>query len=456
MPSYHYIALSSAGKELSGIIEAPDDAAARANLNQLGLSVVSLNTVEAAPGTPAATAAAPPAKGKTVFEFEAIDRKNRHVVGTIAGENLIKVFTRLFDEYQLNITYLCAASASPQEKALAREKGVAELRKEYEKSAPLKTKKTREEELVEAQQAERRELLEKVDATMRRMEDFLKTYSQDLKTEERDAIQNYLNQLVRIKESTNLEHIRTTCEKMLDHIQKQELFLHEEERLKESAKLKVETREMLQSLKRRGLQQEIDIVKTLSRWKEIPVLRPVANVLLRMFAAKNPEIRKLREEIKAVNQHIRSYLGMLLFGKTRTIKLEAWESIKTLREEKKRLKLRLHALKLEEKQAGAGVHASRFWEQFGTVLGWALAFYLLTYLIAYPFTIKNFDLPRLTLPKSFYFYQGRLTTAITLALFLAYGAITIRNFWLKQHASATLLLYPLTLFGFLLIIINLL
>lgn len=451
MPAYHYVALSSAGKELSGIIEAVDDALARANLNQLGLSVVSLKTVEA---VAAETVAAPQSaeKGKTVFEFEAVDRKGRHVVGTIAGEIPVKVFARLFDEYQLNVTFLVAASATPQEKEQARAAGVSELRAEYEKL--FVGKKRGKDEAEETQAAARKELLEKVDFTMRDMEKFLKDYYQDLKEEQRESIQSYLNQLVRIKESTNLEHIRATCEKMLDYIQKQELFLHEEDRLKESAKLKVETKELLGALKRTGLQSEIDIVKSASRWQENPLLRPLANFILRLFAAQNPEIRKLRDEIKSANHHLLSYWKMLIFGKSKTLKLEAWESIKTLREEKKRLKLKLQALKMEERRKyEVSRPESMLWDQVGAIIGWVLAFYLATYIIAYPLTIKLFNLP--PIPKSLYFYQARLTTVITLALFLAYAAVGIRNYWLRKHGGLTLLLYPLTVFGFLLIVINL-
>lgn len=454
MPAYHYVALSSAGKELSGIIEALDDASARANLNQLGLSVVSLKTLETAPAQAAGTPAPQtPEKGKTVFEFEAMDRKGRHVVGTIVGETSIKVFTRLFDEYQLNVTSLVAASATLQEKEQLRLAGVSELRAEYEKLTGSK-KRGKEGETEEVQAAARRELLEKVDFTMREMEKFMKDYSQELKEEQRESIQSYLNQLVRIKESTNLEHIRATCEKMLDYIQKQELFIHEEDRLKESAKLKVETKELLGALKRTGLQSELDIVKSAGRWQEIPILRPLANFILRLFAAQNPEIRKLREEIKSVNHHLRSYWKMLLLGKSKTLKLEAWESIKTLREEKKRLKLKLQALKMEErKQYEVNRPESFFWDQVGAIIGWVLAFYLATYIIAYPLTVKLFNLP--PLPKSLYFYQTRITTVITLALFLAYAAVGIRNYWLRKHGGLTLLLYPLTVFGFLLIVINL-
>lgn len=452
MPAYHYIALSGAGKELSGIIEASDDAAARANLNQLGLSVISLKTIEATGA--AAPAAAPPEKGKTVFEFNGIDKKGRHVVGTIVGESLVKAFGRLFDEYQLNVTYLCVAASTPEEKEAARTVGILEIRNEYEKVSGRAQARTTEEEILAAERAERKELLEKVTFTMRTMEEFLKTYAQDLKTEQRDAIQGYLNQLVRIKESTNLDHIRATCEKMLDHIQKQELFLHEEDRLKESSKLKVETKELLSALKRTGLQSEIDIVKSAGRWQQNPLLRPFANFILRLYAAQNPEIRKLREEIKAVNHHMLSYFKMFIFGKSKTVKLEAWESIKTLREEKKRLKLKLQALKIEERKAcKAERPESYFWDQAGSIIGWVLAFYLMTYIIAYPFTIKHFNLP--PLPKSFYFYQTRLTTVVTLALFLAYAAVGIRNYWLRKHGGLTLLLYPLTVFGFLLMVINL-
>lgn len=445
MPAYHYIALNQQQKELSGVIEAPDEASARKRLNEINLSVVSLKAAEDAAH----------AESKTKFEFEALDKNGKKVVGTIAADDIIKAYARLFEEYQLNVTAIFAAGLTPQEKQTAKEAGILEIQKKYQLTAKSKPKEASEAEKFNlAQQAERAELLTKVDLTVKRVEAFIKEFSHDLKTEERDQIQSYLNQLIRIKDSTNLEHIRSTCERMLSHIQKQELFIHEDQKLRESARLKIETKDMLTQLKHTGLKQEISIVSAAAKWQKLPFLKPVADIILKVFGVKNPEIRKLKNDIKVINSHVLSYAKLLIVGKTRMLKTEAWESIKTLREEKRRIKLQIAALKIEErKMLMEQKEASYFWQSTGSVTGWILAFYILSYIVAYPFTIKIFGLP--PVPKSFYFYHSNLMKGVTLFLFIAYGAITIRNFWLSKHRSAPYILYPISIFGFLLIVINL-
>lgn len=451
MPAYHYVALNQEQKELSGVIEAPDEAQARQKLSELHVSVVSLNVVESFTRDPKTLA------GKKTFEFEAIDKNGKKVVGTIVAETPLKAYGRLFEEYQLNVLSLFLSALSETEKQAARNAGIDEVRQGYEKLVGASKKKIEEtQQMEQAQKAERKELFEKIDYTTKRIQSFLQEFNAELKTEQRDTIQSYLDQLMRIKDSTNLEHIRTTCEKMLNHIQKQELFVHEELRLKESSKLKVETTELLGQLKSTGLKQEIDIVKTATRWLENPFTKPLARIILHFFKAQSLESRKLREQIKVVNHHIFEYFKLLIFGKNKVMKLEAWESIQALRSEKKRLKLELRALLLAEKnkleisETGPG-----FAEYAGTGAGWVLAFYLVSYMIAYPFTIKNFDLKNVTFPQGFYFYHSSFLKGITIFLFLMYGALTIRHYWISRSWGARLLLYPLTLFGFLLIVINL-
>lgn len=451
MPAYHYIALNQEQKELSGIIEAPDDQTARQKLNALGLSVVSLNVTE--PPKTGGTADS----GKNVFEFEAIDKNSKKVTGTITSENAVKAYARLFDEYQLNVLAIYISSLNEKDKEEARKLGIASLQKEYEKTYGAKKKKQhgKEEDELAAEQAARKELLDKVAFTMQHVQNFLKEYSADLKIEERDTIQSYINQLIRIKESTNLEHIRTTCEKMLEHLQKQELFIQEEQKMGASVKLKAETSQMLEELKQTGLKQEIDIVKMAAGWAEKPLLKPIANVILRLLKANNPEIQRLRGQIKTINGQMRFYIKILIFGKSNIMRLEAWQSIKTLREEKKRLKMQMHAINEKEAAAAeANRKPSYFWENAGSAIGWVLAFYLLAYIASYPFTIKDFGL-KISLPKSFYFYDSSFLKGVTILLFLAYCSIEIRNYWLKRHWAGTLVLYPITIFGFLLIVINL-
>ncbi len=451
MPAYHYVALNQEQKELSGVIEAPDELQARKKLNDLHVSVVSLNAVESFSRDPKTLA------GKKTFEFEAIDKNAKKVVGTIVAETPLKAYGRLFEEYQLNILSLFPTILSEDEKQAARNAGIDQVRQEYEKLVGLVKKKIEEtQQMEQTQKAERQELIEKVNYTTKRIQSFLQEFNVELKTEQRDTIQSYLDQLMRIKDSTNLEHIRATCEKMLNHLQKQELFIHEEERFKESSKLKVETTELLGQLKSTGLKQEIDIAKMATRWLENPFAKPFAKILLHFFKARSPEIRKLQEQIKVVSHHILEYYKLLIFGKTKAMRLEAWESIGALRAEKKRLKRELKVLFLaEENKVEANQIGPGFAQYAGTGLGWVLAFYLISYMIAYPFTIKNFDLKNISIPQGFYFYHSSLLKGITIFLFLAYGALAIRNYWISQSWGARLLLYPITLFGFLLIVINL-
>ncbi|MBI5413034.1 hypothetical protein HZA42_01635 [Candidatus Peregrinibacteria bacterium] len=457
MIAFHYIALNQAGKELSGVVEAQDEVAARKNLNQLGLSIVSLKAIEAGVTGVAPAEGAAPVSAKPIFEFEAVDKSGKKVAGTIKADDDVKAFARLFGEYQFNVNSIYSASASLEEKEAARKAGILEIKQKYEKiygAAENKAKEAADAQTAQEQQ-QRGELMQKIDFTMKRVEEFLKAYNADLKVEERDTIQGYLNQLVRIKDSTNLEHIRTTCERMLNHLQKQELFMHEEQKSKESAKMKVETKELLGQLKRTGLSQDIDIAKTVAKWKETPILKPLADLLLKIFKEQDPEVTKLKEEIKVLNRNIISYFKMLIAGKSKALRIEVWESIKALWEEKKRTKLKIEAIKTGKKMSAEAETGQRSvaLEQAGTISGWVLAFYLLTYMVSYPFTIKFLPI---NLPASLYFYQPRITTAITIFLFLFYAATATVNFWLRKNKISAFLLYSTAFFCFLLIMVNLL
>lgn len=430
MPSFHYTALNKDNKNLTGVIEATDEQSARSKMNEMKLSVVSLELIK--DGLHA------PQEGKTVFEFAAKDKNGKKVIGTITAENAVKAYGRLFDEYELNIIYIVPLNATDEEKEKLRKEGILGLQHEYEKLPGKKSKLMQQDDATSKKEEEKKELLQKIDFTIQRIQDFLQRYNADLKIEERDIIQAYINQLIRIKDSTNLEHIRTTCEKMLSHIQQQELFIHEEQKASESAELKAETHEMLDDLKRNSLNKEIDILKL------APFLKPIAD----FFSEKNPAILTIKNEIKINNKHLWTYLKFLILGKSKLQRIEAFNSIKTLLAERKRLKLKLKAIKEETKTT------STISESIGTALGWISAFYILSYIVSYPFTIKIFGNP-VRLPKGFYFYDSTFMKIVTLLLFIAYCTATIRDLWLKENQNARYLLYPATLFGFILIVINL-
>lgn len=419
MPSFHYVALSPERKELSGVIEADNEAAAREQLSALGIAVVSLIQTAGAGVQNAAGR-----EGKIIFDFNALDKNQKRVEGTIASGDLQSAFNRLTDEYQLNVTKISKAGSALDINALLRT---------YETTH---TAANAQEEAVRGN-ARKKELIAKVDFTMAAVSGFLQKYERELKDEERDTIRSYLNQLMRIKDSTNLEHIKSTCERMLTHIQKRELFLHEEERTKESSKLKVETQEMLKNLKRGGLQKDINL-----------------EFILKYFRKPNPEIIKLKQGISAANSQIWTYIKLFLTAKSGAVKAEAKEAAYTLLAERSRLKKEIRSIKLaakleENQQRDENIYIRHAAE----AAGWTLALYIAVYIIAYPFTIKNFGVS-VSLPNGFYFYSGTATKAATLLLFIAYSAHTIKKFWLKGR-TASMILYPAAIFMYLLIAVNL-
>lgn len=453
MPSYRYIALSQDHKELSGVIQAPDEQFARTKLGELNFSIVSLAEESAImSATPEAKASSRP-----TFEFEAIDKNSKKVVGTIVAENALKAFGRLFEEYKLNVLWMVNQTSSAEEKEVAKQKGITELQSQYATTSSPTTKKITDDKDALAQAtslAARQELLDKVDFTTQKVTQFLNDYGTDLKLEERATIQNYINQLIRIKDSTNLEHIRSTCERMLEHLQKQELFIHEEQKSRESAKFKVETKEMLSELKRTGLSKDIDLSKMLSDFSKNNLWKPLGDFVLKIFPPPTPEELRIKAELKVTSHHMWSYATIALTGKNKVLKREALESIKTLFGERKRLKIELRAAhELANPRPQAELTPSLAYEHAASFFGGILAFYLLIYIVAFPFTVKNFGFPKL--PAGLFFYHSVLTKGVTIFLFMGYCALQMHIFWLRKNKIAPFVLYPLTLTSFLLITINL-
>lgn len=448
MPAYHYIALNKQQKELAGVIEAPDESAARIKLKELELSVVSLSTV-AGTQTPTGTT-------KKVFDFEALDKNSKKVVGTIVGEDPLAVYTRLFDEYELNVLLLIEGGASAKEKETARKEGVAELQARYTAlKGMLQEKNVEEEQAKNAQLAEKKELMAKVEQTTERVRTFLATSANDIKPEEREMIQSYIDQLLRIKDSTNLEHIRNTCERMLKHIQSQELFVHQKERMRESARLKLDTRNLLEELNRSGLNKDIDVRGVITGWQQHPVLKYLARLVNRIFKPDSPAIAELKTTIRATNAHMWSYYKAVVTASSSSIRLEAWESLKTLRAEKQRLKERVQVLRMQERLTETQLHPKTLSTTTTIALcaGWILAFYLLSYIISYPFTIKVLSTGEV--PSSFFFYKTQFTKLLTLGLFALYATLTIRITWLNKSPLGSFILYPVSVFLFFLMVINL-
>ncbi len=475
---YHYVALSQDSRELGGVIEARDETEARAKLNALSMSVISLNEIAENTELVAQKNEGGTASVETpVFEFEAFDKNNKKVKGTIAASDSTKAFSRLFEEYKLSVYYLALTTLDAQSKKQQREKGITDIQSKYEEEKKAAqalqstTVRNQEDTANKAAQSsnnqpqpvapnpeavkEKEALLHTVNNTIAKINEFLAQYGQQIKQEERDIITGYTNQLLRIKDSSNLDHIRATCEKMLQHIQRQELFVNEQEKVKESAKLKLETNRLLDELNVSNLSKSIyinDIVETI---KSNPLTSFLGKLLTRIIIPLTPEMRAKKNEISTLEMHLKTYYKTLFFGSTKNLKNEAWEAIKTLRAQRKRIELELQVLKDEQTRIAQAerIQSADITSAWGTLSGFLLSFYLIAYMGTYFFSIKQ---TTLNLSASFFFYSTTWVKGVTVLFFIYYAIGAFFRLY-ERYNTATFktVLYCLGFVGYLLLAVNL-
>ena len=121
------------------------------------------------------------------------------------------------------------AGAGEEEKVKAKGEDLSALKAEYEVRNKETDKEVIEEKKISVQfEAERKNLLQKVDFILEKIKGLLVTNQDELTADSRKLIQGYIDKLLRIKSSTNLDYIQSTSEELLKKVQDQELFLHKE------------------------------------------------------------------------------------------------------------------------------------------------------------------------------------------------------------------------------------
>lgn len=454
MPLYQYVGLSKEQKKLSGVIEAPEQNAAQKKLHDLGIAVLSITENVAHEG-------AASQETKPVFEFEGLDGSGKKVVGTIVADDPQAAYVRLRDEYSLFVTTLFSHALSPDEKERAKTRGVAEFEELYQaqkKSAmaaaersgvstptTMKSVLAGERTLGKEEQA----VMNFVAYTMQRIQMFLEQQGNSLKPDQRTALQGYLNQLSRIKTSANLDHIVATTKKMLLHIHEQELFAQEDLHTRESLTIKVETKQLLEDLKKTSsLNQPIDLEQTISK---LPFLKPLAQLLHR-FKVTDEKLCELDKSLRQTNAQLFTYLKIGFLGSSPNEKAEAWKSISTLRNERRRIKDQIAARKQELKHTEQSVGEPARSLHWQYIAGWIVSLYLAYYFLTYSLSVKEIPLQ---LPNSFAFYNSVALKTLTIFFFLAYCALFIKNRWMNNFFGSVLT-YGLAALLFILAAINLL
>ncbi len=442
MAQFQYTAVNASGKKLSGIIGANTEDDARKQLNTFGISLLAIDKIGE---TPVATVTQEPGTTSELpkFEFEAFDKAGRKVLGTIPASNGYKAFKRLMDEYQFEVAYVVPAGASEEDRVKAKQEGIAALKAEYESQAAKKDSAVLQEEKVTADfEVKRQELLKKVDFILAKIKELIGTFASDLKPESLKLIQGYVDKLLRIKSSTNLDYIEHTSEELLKKVQDQELFLTKEKLSANRDHLKLEAQKMMAELHSKPAELSIteNIEGLHNKWagSQNSFLKLLGTFLERFIPTD--EERVVQQKIKTLNSQIWTY-RKIVWTAPATTKEEARASLFSLKEEAKRLNHELKTLIKKRKQEALDdedVPEPLITEEVNGFLGWLLAFYLSAYFVSYYLVAKMIPGGN-PLPGEFNFLDSELLRNLLLSVFIWHVMLSLMLEHLRYTKGATVL-----------------
>lgn len=446
MAQFQYTAVNSAGKKLSGVIGAATQEEARKELNALGISVLVMNKI-AETGEQSVTTEASTSDELPKFEFEAYDKTARKVIGTIPASNRYRAFKRLMEEYQFEVSYVVPAGSSPEEKLKAKQEDLTALKAEYEEQLKKEGKLVSQEGDPANEQFEKKRalLLKKVDIILGKIKALLDEHKAEIKPENQKIIQNYVDKLLRIKSSTNLDYIQHTSEELLKKVQDQELFLHKEKMQSQRADLKLETQKLMAELhsgpaEKKDLTDDLANVQNQLSLSNSRFLRGMGQAINRLLPT--PEEKEIKSKIAQVKSQIWTY-RKIWFKTPKSSRPALIESMKTLNEEKKKHELELRAFKKAKRLAAhpEGEQEPLILEEINHFLGWLLAFYLAAYFLSHYGMTRGIQMP-----GGFDLLASSTLRALLMTVFLWYILFSIRIEFFRYQKGLTLAILPLGLF----------
>jgi hypothetical protein len=393
MPKYKYTVINKENKQLSGTINAPDEVAARKELNGLGFSIVAMATVNE---DLEQTAVQPQElEGIKKFEFQAIDKNGKKVMGTIQGEDIYPVFKRLLSEYQFDVKALYDESLMDEDKETAIQKGVDELKDRLTEEQFIQ-----QSSLEKAQQDQvdfenkQRNLKEQVDFVLKKVSEFIDTYKDDFRPEMKAKIKYHVDKILRIKNSTNLEYIKQACADLLNFMQQEELFIHTEQKMTEKNQLTMEAKMMMMQLNRVNNPNSVDIFESLKTWRINNIINnptpgfsaKLINLLITPLigqTAPPPEILEMQAKIKQTTEQLKQYITIFFKSTDQGFKAETKKSIRNVWEKRKSQVRELHEirkrLRQEHLKAVEFTGLEIFLKEIYKLAGWVLTFYIIYY-----------------------------------------------------------------------------
>lgn len=463
MPKFRYIVVNNENRQLSGVVDAPDVEIAQDDLKELGFSIVSIEEAEQL---------ASEETGAT-FEFSGIDKRKKNIVGTIISDDRYNAFKRLITEYDLDVRYIVQSDLDEKEKEEGKTKGIIDLMREYQKEVQKNTQMFHKEKLKKIDRAfdkEKALVMRQVDFVLGKVSEAISKFANDLNPQDKQRIKDYVNKILRLKNTTNLDYLKTTCKDLLKYLQRAEIFTSKKGRIDEKLGLYTQTQEMINTIQRGkdfGLYE--DLQDQLERWQsehikgkeKISFGDKVTNFfysLVLKVISEDKEIRVLKKKISNLNRDIKQYFNVILKSKDADYKKAASKSLKQLRIKKKKLKKKLSILRRNETNKLKAEGELNTFEKVVSIVnglsGWLLFYYLVYYFVAEVVINKDLLYATSDIPTLFFLFNTGMVKYILPLVFLLHATTSMKLHFFKKNGAANLVLFPVFALVSFLIVFN--
>jgi hypothetical protein len=462
MPHFRYTVVNKENNQLNGEIDAPSIDVAREELQELGFSIVAIEETKAAK-----------VEAGVIFEFKGKDKENRTIKGTIKSEELYQAFKRLITEYELDVQYIVQSDLDQKEKAKQKTAGIKLLMKKYQEEVMKNTDKYHEKKFKKVDRnfdKQKALIMRQVDYVLAKVKESIEGFAKELNPEDKQKIKDYVNRILRLKNTTNLEYLKNTSRDLLKFLQNAEVFSKGKGRIKEKLHLYAETEDMIDHLdKGKDFGVYEDLEDQLLRWqsehikgkKKIPLLDRIKNLIFALIIHiihKPEKIRKLNREMQFLSRELKQYYAVYLKTKDQTFRKEASESIKRLRIKRNKIKEKITKLQNEErkklKEMGELNYFEKILQSVNELTGWLLFFYLAFYFVSGIILNKEILFNSYDIPSIFYLFQSGLIKYILPLIFLLHLTTSLKLLFFKKNLISNVVLFPVFAIFSLLVLFN--
>lgn len=446
MSRFSYTTINAENQKLAGSIEATDETEARGKLNNFGLAIISIKELNE-------REASELAKQKKI-KFKAQDTNGKNIIGTIVADSELEAYKKLKNEYNFNIFQL------------GNNTDMASLENLYQAEKIKSGGKENAGEIITGDSEEQKKLDDQIQRTINLSEEVTGKHLHNITIDAKKNIDEKLDQLQRVRRSSNTEHIRNICRDLLEYLRTGVLFTDQEKNIDERTKIQIESEKLIEEISSTGLKKEINILGSIKAWyskrktakkeqKESFIDKIVEKIINIHVANKkiDPEIDARRNRLKEIKGQIFEYIGVWIKAKDSAFRKNASLQLQKLWQERKKI---LEDLNLTKRQREAGEERLASEAVLGfikTFSGWILIFYLGFYFISLQLITKNFGLAKVS--KIFYIYNSTFFKYFLIVFFILHAVSSLKLTFFRKNFIASIFLYPTSIAVILLIVINL-